>query len=76
MEGVDVSIHMSSGVTGVATDFRVGGGAETQEVKPRVTPNPVFSPDFGHLFFIAALSPDTMNFFELKKVGHSIHVFT
>ena len=42
--------------SGVATDFRVGG-PETQGDKPRVPSNPVFSPDFGHLFFITALTP-------------------
>ena len=42
--------------SGVATDFRVGG-PETQGAKPRVPPNPVFSPDFGHLFFSTALTP-------------------
>ena len=44
--------------SGVATDFRVGE-PETQGAKPRVPPNPVFSPDFGHLFFITVLTPYT-----------------
>ena len=44
------------GTSGVATDFRVGE-PETPGAKPRVPPNPVFSPDFGHLFFITALTP-------------------
>ena len=33
------------------------GGARDSGAKPRVPPNPVFSPDFGHLFFNTALTP-------------------
>ena len=33
-----------------------GGGATHTGAKPRVPPNPVFSSDLGHLFFVTALT--------------------
>ena len=37
-------------------DLRFGGGATHAGAKPRVPPNPVFSSDLGHLFFVTALT--------------------
>ena len=34
----------------------LGGGPTHAGAKPRVPPNPVFSSDLGHLFFVAALT--------------------
>ena len=41
------------------------GGAPAQGAKPRVPPNPVFSSNLGHLFFVKSL--DTVNIFFKKK---------
>ena len=36
--------------------FGGGEGATHAGAKPRVPPNPVFSSDLGHLFFVTALT--------------------
>ena len=45
-------------VAGTLADpaLRLGGGATHAGAKPRVPPNPVFSSDLGHLFFVTALT--------------------
>ena len=53
-------------IIGGGTVWDKGGGGEVpaQGAKPRVPPNPVFSSDLGHLFFVKSL--DTVIFLNKK----------
>ena len=66
-------ISVFQGLQGLHHGLVLGGGSVLRSTpysvssKQRLLPNPVFSPDLGHLFFFFCHSPDTMNIFLTKK---------